>query len=669
MKIQTALIINALASLLLIVVWVPFSNVARESFNGTILQQERAKEFLLDAIDLNEAVRSYIIAPELQTYDELNRRNDIASIHLIPQNFVGSAEKIIFDSLVATSSDLTESIQKLRVYQNTEVISVELADEYQLEVVQASELANELIEEAVLLFDLKQTQLNEVSQGIDLTRTITILGGFITLTLINFLIYRAVTIPVRKLTTIASKISEGQVHAKMTTDDLPKFGEFAELSDAFVKMTSKLDEYYVDLQTKVEDRTKALSDTLEDIEDKKEEYEKQVLETEKFKQAVDSSTDGILILKVDGEIVYANIAWGKITGYTANELVSKNIRILQNKKQDEHIYSKIWSGMINVKEIVIEELVNKRKDGDYYQAQIAVYPINEEGQARYYVCVQQDITKRKEIDRAKTEFVSLASHQLRTPLSTIGWYAEMLMAGDAGELNEEQQDLLNEIVSGNKRMVELVNALLNVSRIELGTFSVEAKWTNIIEISESVINELAHITEERQHEIQTDYDLRLPDIKTDPNLMRIIFQNLISNALKYTPKGGKVNVRIRGDLPTDNDKPDIGFSNIVIEVEDNGMGIPGRQQDQVFTKLFRADNVKETDTEGTGLGLYLVKSIVDYAGGIISFNSKENEGTKFVIKLPISGMGSKDGTREIITEIARTSTENKSLISNGTSQS
>jgi PAS domain S-box-containing protein len=371
-----------------------------------------------------------------------------------------------------------------------------------------------------------------------------------------------------------------------------------------------------------------------------------VLETEKFKQAVDSATDGILIVNTDGRIVYLNNTWVEITGYNRSDLIGQNIHLLQQHKSSEKIYAKIWQALTSKKQLLVEDILSARKNGEYYQAQLALYPIKEDGEIKYFVCMQQDITKRKEVERAKTEFVSLASHQLRTPLSTISWYSEMLMNGDAGELTEEQKKLLAEVVDSNKRMVNLVNALLNVSRIELGTFSVETKWTNIVNISDSVIKELSRRIEQKKHKLTTDYSKTITDIKTDPNLMRVLFQNLISNAIKYTPDGGEILVSIK-DNPLAN--------SIKISIADNGVGIPGRQQDQIFNKLFRADNVKQTDTEGTGLGLYLVKAIVDYAKGQISFRSKENEGTTFEITLPMTGMDDNSGKKEIIPEIPRIS--------------
>jgi PAS domain S-box-containing protein len=164
------------------------------------------------------------------------------------------------------------------------------------------------------------------------------------------------------------------------------------------------------------------------------------------------------------------------------------------------------------------------------------------------VIVFRDTTHDKEIDKAKTEFVSLASHQLRTPLSAINWYTEMLLNGDAGAISPDQKQYLNEVAHANQRMVELVNSLLNVSRIDLGTFAVEPEITNVIEIAQSVAKELVPQITQKRLVIKEFYDPNTPTLKADPKLLRIIFQNLLSNAVKYTPEKGTVSVSIALEL-------------------------------------------------------------------------------------------------------------------------
>ena len=389
----------------------------------------------------------------------------------------------------------------------------------------------------------------------------------------------------------------------------------------------------------LENTKRGILNILEDIQEEKNISEILARDLEKFKLAVENASDHIVITDHDGVILYANRAVERITGFKPETIINKKAGNgdLWGGLMDLDFYKKLWNTIKNEKKVFSGEINNKRKNGDKYIALASISPVlDKNGNVSFFVGIERDITKEKEIDKAKTEFVSLASHQLRTPLSSINWYSEMLLAGDAGKLNKEQKQFVSEIYTGNQRMVELVNALLNVSRLELGTFIVEPVPTNLIEISESIIKELQPTILDKKLILKTSYDKTIGKINVDPALTRIIFQNLLSNATKYTPDKGKIFVSIKKNT-----------KNVLIDIKDTGYGIPKSQQDKIFTKLFRADNVKEKDTEGTGLGLYIIKSIIDKSGGVISFISDENKGTKFHIELPLSGMKKKEGSRKL----------------------
>ena len=263
--------------------------------------------------------------------------------------------------------------------------------------------------------------------------------------------------------------------------------------------------------------------------------------------------------------------------------------------------------------------------------------------------VFRDVTNEREIDKAKSEFVSLASHQLRTPLSTINWYAEILLEGDAGTLTEDQKKYLQEIYTGNQRMVALVNALLNVSRIELGTFTVQPTDTDMKKLIQDVASEQEPQIKERNINFSCKLSDTIPHMQVDAELMWMVFQNLLSNAIKYTPPGGSVTFSMSTKDPGDKlDGKAIKEKSLCVSVEDTGYGIPESQKDKIFTKLFRADNVKEKDAEGTGLGLYIVRSIVEHSGGEIWFESKQDEGTTFYVLLPMTGMKERKGTKALV---------------------
>ncbi len=354
----------------------------------------------------------------------------------------------------------------------------------------------------------------------------------------------------------------------------------------------------------------------------------------KFKMATDGSIQAVAITTPDGKIIYINPAWTLLNGYQSHEVMGQTHRMLKSIDTNSDIYKQMYEIISKGQAFKSEDMVNIRKDGTKYQASLTIVPIKEGNEILFYAGLSEDITQRKDVDKAKTEFVSLASHQLRTPLSAIRWYSEMLLSKYVGELNEKQRQYVQEIYHGNLRMVDLVNALLNTSRIDLGTFAVEPEPINLVELAESVLLELTPQLTERKQIVEKNFDHAPKEYNADPKLMRIVFQNLLSNSVKYTQIGGKVGVEIG-----------VKDADLYISIWDNGYGIPRHQQGQMFQKLFRADNVRQKDTEGTGLGMYIIKAIVESAHGRIWFDSEEDKGTKFHVLMPLTGMVKKTGVK------------------------
>ncbi|HSE61374.1 MAG TPA: HAMP domain-containing sensor histidine kinase [Candidatus Saccharimonadales bacterium] len=243
--------------------------------------------------------------------------------------------------------------------------------------------------------------------------------------------------------------------------------------------------------------------------------------------------------------------------------------------------------------------------------------------------------EEQEIDQAKSQFVTLASHQLRTPIAAVNWFAEMLLNGDAGKLNKEQHDYTRQLYASNRRLSGMVDVMLLVSSLELNELRIRLEPTDMAALSHRSLE--AQIQKEGKHDLHIEerYEDGLPRIRVDAHVMGIIMQNLFSNALKYTPKGGAVTVTIKRSP----EKLTIGSKgSIEIAITDTGYGIPTSQRDKVFGKLFRADNIKIKDTDGTGLGLYSVRALLSQVGGRIWFESQEDKGTTFFVLLPIEGM-------------------------------
>lgn len=239
-----------------------------------------------------------------------------------------------------------------------------------------------------------------------------------------------------------------------------------------------------------------------------------------------------------------------------------------------------------------------------------------------------DVTKEMEVDRAKTEFVSLASHQLKTPLTSISWLAEALLRGTGGKLTAEQENYVSKIMESSGRMSTMVNDLLNVSRIETDTLAIRPETVDAVALMTSVIDEQRHAAEEKGVALTFTHTDNIPTPSADPQLLRMIFQNLLSNAIKYTGQGGAV--------ACDMSPAEAGREMIFLSVKDSGIGIPKKDVPHIFEKLVRASNAQSLVPDGTGLGLYLVKTILDRVGGGITFESEEGKGTTFYATIPLA---------------------------------
>ncbi len=381
---------------------------------------------------------------------------------------------------------------------------------------------------------------------------------------------------------------------------------------------------------KLEDSQAAILSVLEDHKKDAEE----ILKKKALDEAILASIgDGLAVVDKEGKITYVNQAFEKILGWKMKEVLGRSIAELIPQKNargeavpfNSMILNKVLKG-----EVFIADVTNPfyltRKDKSDFPVSTIVTPIILDGEIIGAVKTFRDITKEKEIDKAKTEFVSLASHQLRTPLSTVNWYTEMLLAGDAGKLTKEQNRYLQQVYRGNQRMVSLVNALLSVSRMDLGTFVLEPEPTDFARLVKNVLDEQQFHIDRKKIMVITTLSKTVPLIQADPKLLSMVIQNLLSNSVKYTPEKGRVEI----SLTQTKDQKSIRFT-----IADTGYGIPENQQEKIFTKLFRADNVREKDTEGTGLGLYIAKSIIDNSGGKLWFESKEDKGTTFFVELPV----------------------------------
>lgn len=271
-------------------------------------------------------------------------------------------------------------------------------------------------------------------------------------------------------------------------------------------------------------------------------------------------------------------------------------------------------------EVVIQEGENKSI------IQVDSIPIYAaDGSIVSWVKVLRDVTREKELDEIKSDFISVAAHQLRTPLAALKWFFKMMREGDAGEVTEKQADLLDKAFDRSNEIIEIVNNLLDISEIEEGRFPYEFGEYNITEIIDSIIQGTQIDAEHKGVKLKFEKpDGNIPPVEVDKQKIRTALQNLVDNAVKYSPRNSTVTISV-----------EIKNNRYFITVADEGIGIPKEEQQKIFSKFFRGRNAKEKETTGSGLGLYIVKNVVSRHRGQLWFQSELNKGTSFFISLPI----------------------------------
>jgi PAS domain S-box-containing protein len=264
-----------------------------------------------------------------------------------------------------------------------------------------------------------------------------------------------------------------------------------------------------------------------------------------------------------------------------------------------------------------------RPDGTTFASIATAAPVIHEGTQIGAITVFQDITDHVEIERERSELLSIASHQMRTPLTVIRWIAEMLLRGDVGKISREQRKQIANLKETSDRLGSLLNDLLNVSRLESGKLTATAAPTDLTALLKKAAEDVAPLAAEKKQKLDVKVP-RLPKPSIDGRLIAEATTNLLSNAIKYTPEGGRVTL-----------KAELRDVDVLISVRDTGIGIPAAQQANIFRKFFRAENAVDSGAEGTGLGLYVVKQIVELSGGTLTFESVQGKGTTFFYTLPL----------------------------------
>ena len=330
--------------------------------------------------------------------------------------------------------------------------------------------------------------------------------------------------------------------------------------------------------------------------------------------------DGLLVFDQEKKLALINPQAEKIFNVNGKEIIDKAISDIVSgpdfKSLIDFIKDKLKIENFFKKELTIkEDLI----------LEVAVIPLTKEKKKLGTLIVLRDITREKIMEKTKIEFIALSAHQLRMPLSAIKWSAKMLFDEEAGKLTKEQKEYLDKIYQSNERMIVLINNLLDVTKIEEGRYIYKPTMESIEKLIEPIIKDYKQRIKAKNINLVFEKPVsKIPETRMDIEKINLVIENLLNNALRYTPANGEVTISLKCDIK------EIEFS-----IKDSGIGIPKDQEKEIFTKFFRAANARQTEPEGSGLGLFIAKNIIEAHNGRIWFETEENKGTIFYFTLPI----------------------------------
>ncbi len=407
-----------------------------------------------------------------------------------------------------------------------------------------------------------------------------------------------------------------------------------------------------------------------DITERKQAEEVLRQSEENLKTYLESAPDGVYLNDLKGTFLYGNKKAEKLTGYKREELVGKSFLKL-NLLPKKHLAKAGKLLVLNVmgRPTGPDEFELIRKDGSHIWVEITTTPIEQEGKV-VVIGFVRDVTERKwaeqeiqakneqlnaqneelqsqseelitqqqelmektreleAVSRAKSEFLSSMSHELRTPLNSVIGFSELMLDGIPGEINDEQKQCLSDIWNSGQHLLNLINAVLDLSKVEAGKMKLKLENLSLADTIEDIARTVKPMLDENRHKLAVSMEEGLPQVRADKSRLRQIFLNLLSNAIKFTPPGGKLAI----DTSREGDW-------CQVSVIDSGIGIKKDDQEHIFEAFTQAEALPDRQKEGTGLGLALTKQFVEAIGGRIWLESQYGKGSKFTFTLPLAREG------------------------------
>lgn len=411
--------------------------------------------------------------------------------------------------------------------------------------------------------------------------------------IVLLIILRDIINPLSEISFACEKIRKGDLNVKISGKSRTEIGELVEIFNKTIEELRQTHNF--------------LKRSREQTEEEK----------NKTMAIINNSPDGLIVFDEKNRVVLLNpraenfleVGIGDIKGKTLSELVR-------------------FEGFKKLTNIVGKDLKNAFREElaitSHLMLEVSAIPVLKNQKKSGILVILHNITREKRVERMKTEFVSIAAHQLRTPLSAIKWTLKMFTDGDLGKITSKQKEFMVKIYKSNERMIALINDLLNVARVEEGRYIYKKTFADIGKICNDVVQLYKQELDRKNIKFNFIKPSALPGVMIDAEKIRLAFRNVFENAIKYTPKDNEITVSIKN------------FDNeLEISVQDTGVGIPENQQDRIFTKFFRGANIMRMETQGTGLGLFIAKNIIEAHKGRIWFESREGEGTTFYFTLPL----------------------------------
>lgn len=415
---------------------------------------------------------------------------------------------------------------------------------------------------------------------------------FLIIICIVFLVLSKVIIkPIRKLVDGTKGVAKGDFNTRVC---LKTGDELEVLAESFNGMVKELEESFL----KIEEERKKTSGIIFNF------------------------IDGILFFDGKKDLKIINPKAEEIFGVNGGKLIGKNIKDFRNEKYFSLV--SILSGGGEIKKTVKRNLIFQKDEKELF-FETSIIPISGESESFGYIVILHDTTREKAIEKLKSEFISLAAHQLLTPTSAVKWALDSISKGEVGKITKKQKNSLEKAIQNNERTIAVVDDLLNVTRIEEGRFVGEFTEESLGDLIKKAIDSRWEKIKAKMVKVDIAFS-NGEDIRVEVNKQSLVLavENLLDNAIEYNVPDGNVTIKISRDN-----------MEARVEFNDTGIGILQTEQEKIFTKFFRGDNALKIKSSGTGLGLFIVRTIIEAHKGRVGFSSKENGGSSFWFTLPI----------------------------------